>query len=133
MTSQPGYGYRILNILLIESHFNREVLIDFQQPIANNFDVAVNTDKNEITNQFGVSVKAILKGVQGDKIPFTIEVTMAGVFEKFGHPPYSDEQFTSINAPAIIFPFIREHISSIAVKAGIGAILLPPVNFTKEE
>ena len=53
-------------------------------------------------------VKAILKGLQEDKTQFTIEVTFVGLFEKFGLPPYSDEQFTSVNGPAIIFPFIRE-------------------------
>ncbi|MDR1097091.1 MAG: protein-export chaperone SecB [Tannerella sp.] len=32
-----------------------------------------------------------------------------------------------------MFPYIREHITNISLKGGIGAIILPPVNFTKIE
>lgn len=41
------------------------------------------------------------------------------------------QQFADINGPAIIFPFLREHLASMSLKAGIPPIMLPPINFIK--
>lgn len=63
---------------------------------------------------------------------YRIEVSMIGVFERNGNSQIStDEEFGRVNGAAIIFPFVREHIANIALKAGLGSIILPPVNFTK--
>lgn len=63
---------------------------------------------------------------------YRIEVTMVGVFKCNGNPtPEQKDSFGRINGAAIIFPFIREHIANIALKAGLGVVILPPVNFTK--
>ncbi|NCD10471.1 MAG: preprotein translocase, partial [Negativicutes bacterium] len=35
----------------------------------------------------------------------------------------------NVNGAAIIYPYIREHLTSLSVKAGVGIILLPPANF----
>lgn len=62
----------------------------------------------------------------------SIMVKMAGVFERVGESKLEDlEQFGKINGAAIIFPYIREHITNLSLKAGIPPIILPPVNFTK--
>lgn len=29
-----------------------------------------------------------------------------------------------------MFPYIREHITALSLKAGLGSIILPPINFT---
>jgi preprotein translocase subunit SecB len=132
MSEQQEAGFRILNIIILESEFKREAVIDFQHQIDNNFALNTNSVKHDDSNNYSVYLKAELKGTQGDRTEFFISVWMVGMFEKFGQPEFSDEQFTSINAPAIIFPFVREHIASLAIKGGIGAILLPPVNFLKK-
>jgi preprotein translocase subunit SecB len=131
MTQQPESGFRILHILLVESHFTREMIIDFQRQMESSLDIQTAMEKHEGNNQYSVMLRATLKSLHDNKVQFTAEVKMVGVFEKFGDPSFSDEQFTSVNAPAIIFPFIREHIASLALKAGIGTVLLAPVNFTK--
>jgi preprotein translocase subunit SecB len=56
---------------------------------------------------------------------------MVGTFEKVGESIINLEQFGHVNGAAIIYPFIREHLSNLSAKAGVGIILLPPVNFTK--
>jgi len=56
---------------------------------------------------------------------------MAGVFEKSGNSTLNLEQFGQINGAAIIYPYIREHLSSLSAKAGLGLIFIPPVNLTK--
>jgi len=59
------------------------------------------------------------------------KITMSGQFEKYGDIGISPDEFGKINGPAIIFPFIREQLASLTLKAGIGPILLPSVNFVR--
>ncbi|MEO6404545.1 MAG: protein-export chaperone SecB [Ferruginibacter sp.] len=54
---------------------------------------------------------------------------MMGLFEKTGDPLLTEEAFKKVNAPAIIYPFIREHLHNICLKGGIASVLLPTVNF----
>lgn len=59
-----------------------------------------------------------------------IEVTVLGVFKKRSKDSELNiEQFAALNAHAIIYPFVREHISNLSLKAGIGVVMLPSVNF----
>lgn len=60
---------------------------------------------------------------------FYLEVEMVGVFEKVGETQLSDEEFAKVNAAAIIFPYIRQHIRAISLDAGLTPIILPLVNF----
>jgi preprotein translocase subunit SecB len=55
-----------------------------------------------------------------------------GVFERVGESQITDlENFGNVNGAAIIFPYIREHFSSLAAKSGLGLILIPPFSFIK--
>lgn len=129
--SQPSEaGFRIINILILESNFKREVVIDFHQPFDNKLDFSSGSQRSE-DGKYVVEVKVMLSGMHETQPVFTMEVRMVGTFEKFGNPSISDDQFVNVNAPAIIFPFIREHIANLALKGGIGIILLPPMNFVK--
>ena len=69
-------------------------------------------------------------GVSGNK-EIDSSMKISGEFECIGSEGLSIENFAKINAPAIIFPFIRENLASISMKAGIPTILLPPINFVK--
>lgn len=59
-----------------------------------------------------------------------ILVTMTGLFEKENTVPFSDDQFVKVNGPAIIYPYIRQHIRMLSLDSGIPPILLPVVNFS---
>ncbi len=56
-------------------------------------------------------------------------ITYAGVFQKQGNPNLTEEQFADVNGPAIIFPYIREQLSSLSLKGSITPLILPPYNF----
>jgi preprotein translocase subunit SecB len=56
---------------------------------------------------------------------------MLGEFEKIGDVLMDLESFGKVNGAAIIYPYIREQLSNISLKAGIGNIILPPANFVK--
>lgn len=122
-------GFRVMNVMLTESHFERVANVDFKdskQDVSFETGVGVNGD---IIN---VRLKTIVKCKKEDVEQYRIEVSMVGVFQRTGESKIADnEKFGRINGAAIIFPFIREHIANIALKAGLGSLILPPVNFTK--
>lgn len=59
-----------------------------------------------------------------------VNVEMLGTFTIEGNPPHSTvSYFGNINAPAIIYPFVREVIANLTVKANTTPVLLPAMNF----
>ena len=64
-----------------------------------------------------------------DNKDFYLGVEMVGIFEKIGNLKLSDEEFAKVNAAAIIFPYIRQHVRALSLDAGIAPIILPLVNF----
>lgn len=93
-----------------------------------NVDVNVSVNGNTV----GVAEQVIYKQIFNDIEQVTAVIKMAGVFEKSGDSPLDLEQFGQVNGAAIIYPYIREHLSSLSAKAGLGLIFLPPVNLTKK-
>ena len=120
-------GYKIINIILTESSFKR--LNDAQIGIENTNVADITTGFSEKDKIIFCNVKVIYKSIFKEQIQVDAEITMIGVFEKIGESELSNENFAKINAPSIIFPYIREHLSSLSNKAGIPPIILAPVNF----
>lgn len=123
-------GFRIENILLTNCSFNRTPTVEFDSDeVKAIFDISVDT---KITND-KVIVSEYLKFEQSFKetVQISCEITMVGVFEKVGELGISLEEFGNINGAAILFPYVRENLSNLSLKSGIGNLILPPANFVK--
>ena len=123
-------GFRIHNILLLESDFKRVPNVVFDNPsitqdIRIEGEVTVNAEKNIVSVIQTLHFSQILN--EEKQISATIK--MIGIFEKTGESVIDLENFGNVNGAAIIYPYIREHLTSLSVKAGVGIILLPPTNF----
>ena len=127
---QKNQTYKIINVILLESFFSRLSEINYSDP---NFEVKTDVDfdtQNKENTLFVALTLEYLAGIKGNaQKEISSHVKMLGIFEYSNSSKLSIEEFSNINAPAIIFPFIREHIASISVKAGLNPILLPPINF----
>jgi preprotein translocase subunit SecB len=64
-----------------------------------------------------------------DKTMFLVEVAQAGIFVARNIPPQELEAVLGIACPNILFPYVREVISDIVVRAGFPPVVLAPVNF----
>lgn len=129
--NQPESGFKITNLILLESNFKREASVTFEQSnISNTVNVDVNvqvTDKTIfVTESLSYSQKS------GEIVEVSADIKMVGIFEKIGESELDLEQFGQVNGAAIIFPYIREQLTNLSAKAGIGLIVLPPFNFTKK-
>lgn len=129
---QYNTGYKIERIALIKSNFERENIISINpDSFKPNFDIKIIEGKLNDANKFTVGLNIVYTETVLDKTSPQIkaDITFVGQFEKFGESKVTIENFTRVNAPAIIFPFIREHLATLSIKASLKPILLEPVNF----
>jgi len=64
-----------------------------------------------------------------DKTVFLVEVAQAGIFQVRNIPDENLEVILNVTCPNIIFPYLREVVSDIVVRAGFPPVLLNPINF----
>jgi len=64
-----------------------------------------------------------------DKTLFLVEAAQAGIFVARNIPAAELEAVLAIACPNILFPYVREAISDIVVRAGFPPVILSPVNF----
>ena len=65
----------------------------------------------------------------GDKTLFLVEAAQAGIFVARNIPAQELEAVLGIACPNILFPYVREVISDVVVRAGFPPVVLSPVNF----
>lgn len=64
-----------------------------------------------------------------DKTMFLVEAAQAGIFVVRNVPAGELEAVLGIACPNILFPYVREVVSDISVRAGFPPVILSPVNF----
>ena len=64
-----------------------------------------------------------------DKTIYLVEVQQAGIFLMADFPREIIGRMVATVCPNILFPFVREMVSDLVVRAGFPQLLLAPVNF----
>lgn len=85
----------------------------------------IDISDNNITYPMNVSI-------QDENNVLNIEVNIVGNFE-IDKDTEDLQSFIEINAPAILFPYIRAHITTITSLSGIKPVILPTLNMTKNK
>jgi len=80
-------------------------------------------------NFFHVLLTATVTATSGDKVAFLVEVGIAGVFQIRNVPASELDPILSVTCPNILFPYAREVVSDLIVRAGFPPVLLSPINF----
>ena len=122
--NQPNI--RINSILLVDSYFKRVPKIPKELKI----DIKI-----KVTNKLLDDDKTLV--CQVDFNLFTIEdkdvevkCTFIGLFNQSKPGNILLKDFANYNAPAMIYPYIREYISNLIIRAQLPPLFLPPMNFT---
>jgi len=93
-------------------------------------DVQVQTQTSSIEeDRYEVVVVATVTAKLGEKVMFLIEAKQAGIFQLRNVPAAEVEPILAVMCPNILFPYLREVISDVAVRAGFAPALLNPINF----
>lgn len=97
------------------------------EPQAN---LQLGTESTQLAERtFEVTLSTTLTVKNGESTSYLVEVQQAGIFTVEG---VSDEQLgpmLGIACPNILFPFAREAVADLIMKAGFPQHVLPPVNF----
>ncbi len=93
-------------------------------------DATIETEIDAAARTCLVRVGVEVTAHANDLAAFTLRATMEGLFEgeQEGLPL---DLFASVNAPAILFPYLRETVSNLTARSGHPALLLPTVNFVE--
>ncbi len=78
---------------------------------------------------FEVALKVTVTSKIEDKTAFLVEITQAGIFQIRNVPQESIEMIAGITCPNILFPYAREAVSDLIIRAGFQPVLLSPINF----
>ncbi|HEX7455762.1 MAG TPA: protein-export chaperone SecB [Gallionella sp.] len=76
-----------------------------------------------------VTVTVTAKLPEKDKVMFLIEAKQAGIFQIRNLPPEDMETVLAVACPNILYPYLREVVSDVAVRGGFAPVLLNPINF----
>tara|TARA_R110002050_G_scaffold300768_1_gene472373 strand:+ start:4731 stop:5150 length:420 start_codon:yes stop_codon:yes gene_type:complete len=116
--------FRFKNFIIAESNIKIE-----PDTIANNIDI--NIEPKGIIFQekkiFEIQLLILLKSEDG----LEVSVKMIGFFEfKDVLQTENIGNYFYVNAPAIIFPYLRSYISALTALSGCKTIILPPMNMS---
>lgn len=113
------------SLFLLNTEFKRP--LDFNSEDEKiSLGISIKDKKRDNTLTVFLAIKVSMENQPG----FSANVEMAGVFEyDLNNIPIAIDDFAKINGPAILFPFIREHLATLSAKANMNRILLPPLNF----
>ncbi len=78
---------------------------------------------------FEVSVTATVTAKAGEKMVFLVEAKQAGIFQIRHVPDGELEPILAVMCPNILFPYLREVVSDVVVRAGFAPVILNPINF----
>lgn len=84
-----------------------------------------------VSKTFTVQLTVDVKDHSGS---FDIHLIAVGIFEfKDMEDPENISNYFYVNAPAIMFPYVRSYISTVTALSGLNAVNLPVMRLTKLE
>lgn len=93
-------------------------------------DVNISTESKALgENVYQTTITVTVTAKSGDKIMFLVECTQAGIFRIQNVPQDQLPMVLGIGCPNIVFPYLRETVSDVVIRAGFPPLLLNPVNF----
>lgn len=114
--------------LSLECPNSPAIFLDEWQPDLN-LDLDVDA-KNELSDGVREVVLTVTVTVKvKDKTAFLVEVKQAGIFTVAAFPEDQLKQLLGSFCPNILYPYAREVITDVVVKAGFPQLYLSPVNF----
>lgn len=120
---QPGISFD--SIMLVKENFWRGYNVPEESEPKLEFGLTWNIENNK----YVVGLSTTLKLIHEEAEVLVLENEFIGLFSIIECSPNMDiEQYVKNNSAALMFPYVREHISAITQKSGVKPVLLPPIN-----
>jgi preprotein translocase subunit SecB len=122
-SKQPGISFD--SIILVKEEFWR----DHNVPEESIPDFKIGMGWSIQGINYIVEVSISFKLLYEDKEKLKLDSTFVGSFSVIeNNENMNMEEYIKNNSVALMFPYVREHISAITQKSGIKPVLLPPMN-----
>lgn len=93
-------------------------------------DVNMTTESHALSEGvFHSSITVTVTAKVGEKVMFLVECTQGGIFRIQNVPEDQMPMVLGIGCPNIVFPYLRETVSDVVIRAGFPPLILNPVNF----
>jgi preprotein translocase subunit SecB len=128
---QPLFNIEKLYIkdLSLESPHAPGIFLELENP---NVELQLQTQSTPLEEglfEVVVTVTVTATLPKKDKVMFLIEAKQAGIFQVRNMPPEELEPVLEIICPNILYPYLREVVSNMAIHAGFAPVFLNPLNF----
>ena len=102
----------------------------FQAPWKPELKVEFDNKISKVTDdQYEVCLRVTVTCKNGEHTAFLCEVNQAGIFLLRNLSPEASDYLLGATAPNVLFPYAREHISSLVARATFPQLNLSPINF----
>jgi preprotein translocase subunit SecB len=128
---QPSFGIQKLYVkdLSLEIPHAPGIFLEREAP---QIDMQLHSQANPIEDgMFEVTVTVTVTATlaEKDKVMFLIEVKQAGIFQVLNLSQEEMGPILGAACPNILYPYVREVVSDISVRAGFAPVQLNPINF----
>ncbi len=122
ISKQPGISFD--NVILSKMDFSRSPIVEKPEiKVYFSSNATINEEKKKLALELSADVK------ETKNESFSLKCTMIGFFSVLeGQENLTLEEFSKVNAPALILPYLREVIANMTLRSGINPIILPPIN-----
>jgi preprotein translocase subunit SecB len=135
MSEEPAQA--ALPVFSIEKIYLKDLSLEipgapqvFSEREAPKIDVNIHNAAGPVTpGIYEVVLTATITAKHGDRTAFLVEVKQAGVFQIRNIPDPDMDPVLAIACPNILFPYVREAVSSIVSRAGFPPFVLNHLSF----
>ncbi|MCC7484188.1 MAG: protein-export chaperone SecB [Burkholderiales bacterium] len=102
----------------------------FSEREAPKIDVNIhNTAKNVAAGVYEVVLTATITAKHGERTAFLVEAAQAGIFQIRNIPDEHMDPVLAITCPNMLYPYVREVVSSVIARAGFPPFMLNHLSF----
>lgn len=126
---QPSFNIEKLYVkdLSVEVPNAPAIFLERENP---QIDVNLSTANQGLSEDvYQASITVTVTAKIGEKTMFLVECSQVGIFRIQNVPAEQLPMVLGIGCPNIVFPYLRETISDVVIRAGFPPVLLNPVNF----
>jgi preprotein translocase subunit SecB len=130
-TSAPDTRFGVQRIYLKDASLEAPDSPEaFRRQYSPQVNFSINSRSKKIDgNMYEVVLRLTADVKQEGKTLFLVEVQQAGLFEVAGMEGERLEQVLTITCPTVLFPYGREAVDALVIKASFPALMLAPINF----
>ncbi len=102
----------------------------FTMPFVSSLDLQVKVDPEQVgENHWQVTLRITATVRLADQVAFLAEVEQAGLFAMANFEAEAINSLLNSYCPTLLFPYARETIANLSLKAGFPPLELQPINF----